>query len=340
MDLFKSIATRLMWVVVVLFGLSVLIFCLLRVMPGDPARMALGPAAPEEVVERYREINHLRDPLPVQYGYWLAGVLRGDFGTSTITKRPVLRDLSEFAPATIELVIFSGIPPIFFALFLGVTGARYNNRWPDYIIRFFGYIFVATPAFVLAVLLLLVFGYWFPLLPSIGGRISAQYAVSRVSGLIIFDTLFAGQFAAAWDAFLHILLPSLALAVGPMMQEARITRSAMIDNSGKDYIAMAISQGIPKGVINSKFLLKPSVIPTVSIMGLDFASRFGNAFLVESIFNWPGLSRYGINAMMQQDINATCAVVMVLGVVFVTVNIIVDIVVMILDPRMRQQRAS
>lgn len=340
MDLLKSIANRLMWVIVVLLGLSILIFCLLRVMPGDPARMALGPSAPEDVVERYREVNHLNDPLPIQYGYWLKGVLKGDFGVSTVTQRPVLQDLKEFAPATIELVLFSGIPPIFFALLFGVIGARYNNKWPDFIIRFFGYVFVATPAFVLAVLLLLVFGYWIPMLPSIGGRISAGFAVPNVTGLVIFDALFSGQFAAAWDAFLHILLPSLALAVGPMMQEARITRSAMVDNSSKDYIAMITSQGIPGRTINSRFLLKPSVIPTVSIMGLDFASRFGNAFLVESIFNWPGLSRYGINAMMQQDINATCAVVMVLGVVFVTVNIIVDIVVLILDPRMRQQRAK
>lgn len=340
MDLLKSIVNRLLWVLVVLFGLSILIFCLLRVMPGDPARMALGPSAPEDVVARYREVNHLNDPLPVQYAYWLKGVVQGDFGTSTVTRRPVIKDLAEFAPATIELVLFSGVPPIFFALLLGVLGARYDNRWPDYIIRFFGYVFVATPAFVLAVFLLLIFGYWIPLLPSIGGRISAGFSVPSLSGLVIFDALFTGNFVAAWDAFLHILLPSIALAVGPMMQEARITRSAMIDNTSKDYISMVTSQGIPKGKINSKFLLKPSVIPAVSIMGLDFASRFGNAFLVESIFNWPGLSRYGINAIMQQDINAVCAVVMVLGVVFVTVNIIVDIVVLILDPRMRQQRAK
>ena len=340
MDLLKSIAKRLAWVFVVLFGLSVLIFCLLRVMPGDPARMALGPAASEDIVERYRELNHLNDPLPVQYGYWLAGVLKGDFGVSTVTRRPVVMDLQEFAPATIELVLYSGIPAIFFALLFGVLGARFNNKWPDVVIRFTGYVFVATPAFVLAVLLLLVFGFWVQLVPSIGGRISAEYVVPSITGMVTLDAVLTGNFKAAWDAFLHILLPSIALAMGPMMQEARITRSSMLDNMGKDYIAMIRSQGVPSGLINNRYLLKPSVIPTVSIMGLDFASRFGNAFLVESIFNWPGLSRYGINAMMQQDINATCAVVMVLGVVFVTVNIIVDIITLILDPRMRQQRAK
>ena len=340
MSLSVNIIKRLSWAVVVLLGLSIVIFSLLRVIPGDPARMALGPRATEDIIEQYREVNHLNDPLPIQYLFWLEGVLHGDFGTSTITHRPVTKDLADFAPATIELVIFAGIPPIFFALLLGIIGAKYNNRWPDYLIRFIGYICVATPAFVIAVFLLLVFGYWLPFLPSIGGQLSPQFVVQEITGLKILDALLGGQIAAAWDGFLHIILPATALAVGHMMQEARITRSSMLDNMGKDYITMITSQGVPSNVINRKYLLRPSVIPTVSIMGLDFASLFGNAFLVEQIFNWPGLSRYGINAMLQKDINATCAVVLVLGVVFVMANIIVDIIVMFLDPRMRQKRAK
>ena len=340
MSLSVNIIKRLSWAVVVLLGLSIVIFSLLRVIPGDPARMALGPRATEDIIEQYREVNHLNDPLPIQYLFWLEGVLHGDFGTSTITHRPVTKDLADFAPATIELVIFAGIPPIFFALLLGIIGAKYNNRWPDYLIRFIGYICVATPAFVIAVFLLLVFGYWLPFLPSIGGQLSPQFVVQEITGLKILDALLGGQIAAAWDGFLHIILPATALAVGHMMQEARITRSSMLDNMGKDYITMITSQGVPSNVINRKYLLRPSVIPTVSIMGLDFASLFGNAFLVEQIFNWPGLSRYGINAMLQKDINATCAVVLVLGLVFVISNIIVDIIVMFLDPRMRQKRAK
>ena len=339
-SLLKVIVKRVLSSLVVLIGLSILVFCLMRVIPGDPARLALGPTAPEEVVEAYRERMHYNETLPVQYWYWLTDALHFDFGMSTITNRPVTKDIAEFLPATLELVLWAGIPPIFFSLLLGVIGAMYNNKWPDYLIRFASYIIVATPSFVWAVLLLLIFGYWLPILPSIGGRISMSYSVPTVTGFMILDCWLSGQGAASWDAFLHLILPAVALAIGHVMQEARMTRSYMLENSGKDYIVMMTSQGIPKRTINSRFLLKPSIIPTVSVMGLDIAAIFGNAFLVETIFNWPGISRYCMKAIMGKDINAVCAVVLLLGVVFVLTNMIVDIVVMILDPRMRQSRSK
>lgn len=340
-SLAKTILHRLAWAVVVLIGLSIIIFCLMRVIPGDPARLALGPTAPEAIVEQYRERMHYNEPLPMQYVYWLGDVvLHGDFGTSTVTNRSVTQDIAEFLPATLELVIWAGIPPIFFSLLLGVLGAMYKNKWPDYIIRFSSYIIVATPAFVWAVLFLLIFGYWLPILPSIGGRLSMGFTVPTITGLTVLDSLLDGQMDAAWDAFLHLLLPALALSLGHIMQEARLTRSYMLESASKDYIIMMTSQGVPKQLINRKFLLKPSVIPTVSIMGLDIAAIFGNAFLVETIFNWPGISRYCMNAILGKDINAVCGVVLLLGVVFVLTNMIVDIVVMILDPRMRQSRSK
>ncbi len=338
--LYVTILKRLGWALVVLIGLSVIIFSLMRIIPGDPARLALGPTVPEEIVERYRERMHYNDPLPTQYYYWITGVIKGDFGVSTVTNRSVTRDFAEFLPATLELVIWAGIPPIFFALLLGVLGAMYNNRWPDYIIRFSSYIIIATPAFVWAVLFLLIFGYWFPILPSIGGRITSSFTVPSITGLVVLDALIDGQFAAAWDAFLHLLLPATALALGHTMQEARLTRSYMLENAGKDYITMITSQGVPRNIINRQFLLKPSIIPTVSIMGLDIAAIFGNAFLVETIFNWPGISRYAMNAILGQDINAVCGVVLLLGVVFIATNLLVDVVVLILDPRMRQSRSK
>ena len=337
---FVTIVKRLGWALVVLVGLSILIFCIMRIIPGDPARLALGPTVPEEVVEQYREKMHYNDPLPMQYLYWAKDVVRGDLGMSTITKRNVTQDLREFLPATLELVIWAGFPPILVALLLGVLGAMYKNRWPDYLIRFSSYIIIATPAFVWAVLFLLVFGYWIPILPSIGGRLTMGFVVPSVTGLMIPDALFSGQPAAAWDAFLHLLLPALALSLSHTMQEARITRSYMLENDGKDYITMITSQGVPRNVINRKFLLKPSVIPTVSIMGLDIAAIFGNAFLVETIFNWPGMSRYAMGAILGKDINAVCGVVLVLGIIFILTNLLIDIMVMILDPRMRQSRSK
>jgi peptide/nickel transport system permease protein len=283
---------------------------------------------------------HYNESLPVQYYFWLSHVLRGDFGMSTVTKRGVSQDLGEFMPATLELVIWAGIPPIFFALLLGVLGAMYKNRWPDYVIRFSSYVIIATPTFVWAVLFLLIFGYWLPILPSIGGRLSMGFTVPPVTGLMVLDALISGQPAAAWDAFAHLLLPSLALSLGHTMQEARLTRSYMLENEGKDYITMVTSQGVPRDVVNRKFLLRPSIIPTVSIMGLDIAAIFGNAFLVETIFNWPGMSRYAMNAILGKDINAVCGVVMVLGVIFIVTNLLVDVIVMLLDPRMRQSRSK
>lgn len=338
--LHATILKRLLWAVVVLIGLSIIIFSLMRIIPGDPARLALGPTAPEEIVEQYRERMHFNKPLPQQYIYWISGVVQGDLGRSTITQRNVTQDFAEFLPATLELVIWGGIPPIIVALLLGVIGAMYKNRWPDYIIRFSSYVIIATPAFVWAVILLLIFGYWFPILPSIGGRMSPEFTVPSITGLLILDALLDGQPAAAWDGFLHIILPATALALNSCMQEARITRSHMLENSGKDFITMLTSQGVPRNIVNRRFLLKPSVIPTVSIMGLDLASIFANAFLVETIFNWPGISRYAMNAILGKDINAVTGVVMFLGVVFILTNIVVDVVVSILDPRMRQSRSK
>jgi peptide/nickel transport system permease protein len=149
------------------------------------------------------------------------------------------------------------------------------------------------------------------------------------------DSLLAGNLTAFFDALWHLILPGVALAMGGLAQEARITRATMSDNLTKDYIASARSLGIPERVIMNKFLLKPSLIPTISILGLDFAGTMSNAFLVELIFIWPGMSRYGINAMLRKDLNAIAAVILILGLVFVVVNILVDIVVAQLDPRIR-----
>ncbi|HHV42169.1 MAG TPA: ABC transporter permease [Clostridiaceae bacterium] len=338
MLLLKSIIKRLASSLVVLLGLTIVIFTLMKAVPGDPARLALGPNVSEEVIEQYRKVNHLDKPIPVQYIYWLTNAIKGDFGISSYTQRAVSQDIKDFAPATIELVIWAGIPPLFFALLLGVISAQHKNKWPDYLTRFLGYIFVATPTFVIAVLFVLIFGYWLPVMPTIGGRLSPQFSITPVTGMYVLDALIGGQFAAAWNAFLHLLFPALALSLGKTMQEARITRASMLQNADKDYITMVTSQGVPKKIINRKFLLKPSVIPTITVMGMDFAALFGNAFLVERIFNWPGLSSYGMNAILNKDSNAVTAVVLIIGLAFVGTSILVDIVAMILDPRMRQAR--
>lgn len=329
----KYLIRRLGWSLLVLFGLSIIIFCISRIVPGDPARIALGSTATEEAVERLREEMHLNDPLPMQYFYWLTAAIQGDFGISLMTKRPVVEDIKDFAPNTIELILLAAVFQISVGIVLGITGAKYNSKWPDMLIRLFSYAGIATPAFVMAVLFLLVFGFWIPLLPEIGGRISSSVSVAYITGFVSLDALLSGNLPAFAASIRHIVFPALALAIGNLAQESRITRSSMIDNSNKDYISMMTAQGVPSSLITRKYLFRPSIIPTVSIMALDFSSAFSNAFLVETIFSYPGLSRYGITAMLRNDLNAICAVVLILGLIFVVANILVDIIISFLDPR-------
>jgi len=335
MNMLKFLGKRLALSLFVLFGLSILIFTISRILPGDPVRMALGSRAPQWAVDNLREQMHLNDPLYAQYYYWLTGAVRGDLGQSLFTRRAVIEDVREFLPATMELALFAGVIMAVFGILLGAVSGRYSNTWIDNSVRIFSYIGIVTPSFVFAILFLLLFGYVLNVLPTIG-RLSPWIARPPViTGMVSLDALLSGNFAAFGDAIKHLLLPAVSLALGGMAQEARITRSTIRDNLRKDYIASAKGFGVPERLVMFKYLLKPSLIPTVSILGLDFASLIGNAFLVELIFNWPGFSRYGIHAMLNKDLNAVSAVVMVLGVIFIIVNILVDLIVAWLDPRIR-----
>ncbi len=329
------VARRAVHSIFVLLGLSIVIFLISRVIPGDPARVAAGARAPQWVVDNLREQMHLNDSLPVQYGYWLVNALQGDFGLSLVTRRNVSDDIRDFFPATFELALYAGIIMAVLGITLGAISARHKDKWIDNVVRVISYLGVVTPSFVFAIIFVLIFGYALNWLPTLGRLSEGVPPPPTVTGLYTIDALLAGDPATFWDALQHLILPAMALAMGAMAQQARITRSSMSDNLTKDYIGAARALGVSEQAIMSKFLLKPSLIPTISILGLDFAGTMANAFLVELIFNWPGLSRYGINAMLRKDLNAIAAVILVLGVVFIIVNIIVDIVVAQLDPRIR-----
>lgn len=339
MSMLNFLVRRIIYSVFVLLGLSIVIFVIARIMPGDPARMAVGARAPQWVVDRIREQMHLNDPLAVQYGYWLRDALQGDLGLSLVTQRPVTNDIKEFFPASLELVLLAGLLSAVGGIGLGTLSARYKDTWVDSVVRLFSYAGVVTPSYIFAIFFVLLFGWalkWFPII----GRLSEEVIKPPVvTGLVTVDSLLAGQVGTFLDALRHLVLPALALAMGPIAQEARITRSSMADNLSKDYIASARALGISERVVMGRFLLKPSLIPTVSILGLDIAATFSVAFLVELIFNWPGLARYGMQSMMNKDLNAISAVILVLGAIFVTVNIIVDIIVAWLDPRIRLSAA-
>jgi len=330
-----DILRRLVYSILVLLGLSLVIFIISRIMPGDPARMALGPRAPEEVVQRLRAEMHLDKTIPVQYIHWIKGAVQGDFGKSLRSERPVMEDIINVFPATLELAFYILIFMSIFGFGIGTLSARYRDTWVDNLGRIISYLGVITPPFVFALLGMMVFAYFIPILPPMG-RISPDIvAPVKITGFLTVDALIQGNFTAFFSALRHLILPTISLGLVGMAEESRIVRGSVCNNMDQDYIAAARSYGIPERIITFRDLLKPSLIPGVSILGLEFATVMANALLVELIFNWPGFARYTMKAMLGKDLNAISAAVLLVGVVFIFSNILVDIAVNILDPRIK-----
>ena len=276
----------------------------------------------------------------MQYVYWLKDAVHGDFGESTQTKRDVSYDVSQFLPATLELIAFAAIIEIVFGLVLGGLSARYSGKWIDNLVRLLSYFGIASPSFVLGIVFMLIFSYYFPIQPAIGRISPGLIPPHTITGFYLIDSLLEGNLTAFADVFTHLIMPGTALALQGMASAARLTRSSMLENMNKDYVGSEIASGIPMRRIYSSYLLKPSATPTVSIIALDVASMLGNAFLVETIFSYPGISQYGIDAILKKDLNAIVAVVLVIGITFLVVNIVVDIIAAYLDPRIRYQRGD
>ncbi len=332
--LLRLILWRLGTSLIVLIGVSMLIFAIARVIPGDPARIALGANATAEQVEALRARLNLDEPIVVQYGIFLRDLARGDLGVSLYTNRPVTADIAQFLPATMELIVVAGLMMVLIGLPLGALAARYRNSWVDSTIRVISLLGVSAPSFVWAVILMLLFAYFLPIFP-IAGRISEAMAVPRVTGFMLIDTLLAGRFDAFRNAAAHLALPAFALALSGIGQAARLTRANMIETYDKPYIEMAQSYGFSERKIARSYAFRPSLIPSLTIIGLDFAAMLGNAFLVEAVFAWPGLSRYGVEVILRKDLNGIVGTVLVISALFLIVNMIIDILLAYINPRIR-----
>ena len=336
----RLLAKRLGTSLIVLIGVSLLIFAIARIIPGDPARIALGPNATAEAVAALREKLHLDASFFAQYGYFLADLARGDLGISLYTNRPVMADIAQFLPVTLELVIVSGLMMVAIGLPLGILSARHRGSWVDHTIRLVTMLGVSAPAFVWAVVLMLLFAYFVKLFP-IAGRLSDSITVPGVTGFMLVDTLLAGNLRAFGDAIWHLILPAFALALSGIGQAARLVRSNMVETYERPYIEMAEAYGFPEKRIARRYAFRPSLIPSLTIIGLDFAAMLGSAFLVEAVYAWPGLSRYGVAVILRKDLNAIVGTVLIISAMFLIVNIIVDILVSVINPRIRlSQRAS
>ncbi|WP_159587836.1 ABC transporter permease [Chelativorans xinjiangense] len=330
---------RIVGFVGVLFVLSLMIFVLARVVPGDPARIALGPSASQEQVGAMRQAMGLDRPLMEQYATYVWNALHGDLGRSLISGRPVTTEIAALLPATLELVIVTVIMMAAIAIPLGVTTARYRNTWIDNTGRFFSIVGVTMPSFLFAILLQLFAAYFLTDWPIIGRIDHTLAPPTGPTGLLLVDSLAHGRFDVFVDAFQRILFPALALAMSGIGQITRITRSAMIENQRRDHVLTLQSFGVPDRVIVFRYLLKLSSIAPLTIMGLEFASLIGNAFVVELVFSWGGFASYGLSAILQKDLNAVMGVVLLSGLFFIVANILIDIILLVLDPRLRLKEA-
>jgi peptide/nickel transport system permease protein len=328
------IANRLLQLILILFGVSVLVFLMLRMIPGDPAQLLLGEyASPEELV-RLRTQLGLDRSLPVQYGIYLKNILQGDLGNSIRTNAPVAGEIWVRLLATLELSLAAMLISTLFGIGAGVLSAvRPHSAW-DYTAMFLALVGVSMPIFWLGLMLIYLLAVRYPVLPMMG-RLSMGLDVPVVTGLVVVDALIGGRFGAVWDAVRHLVLPAVTLATIPMAVVARITRSAMLEVLNKDYVRTARAKGMSEIVVILRHALRNAFLPVVTVLGLNLGLLLGGAVLTETIFSWPGLGRYVVDSLMGRDYAAVQGCILVFAAMMAIINLAVDLIYVLLDPRIR-----
>jgi peptide/nickel transport system permease protein len=335
MPILSYVLQRLLYLVPVLLGVTLLVFVISHAIPGDPARMMAGQKASHEAVENLRRSMGLDRPLPEQYATYLLGLLRGDLGFSIRNQRPVLEDLRDFFPATLELSLASMLLCVSVGLPLGIVSAVRRNRPIDHASRVFSVFGVSMPVFWLGLMLLLLFYRHLGWLPG-SGRLDIHIdPPAQVTGLYLIDTLIEGGFAKFGDALRHILLPAFCLSYVYLAIITRIVRSSMISVMSLDFITTARANGISEAAIILKHCLKNSLIPTVTITGLSIGELLGGAILTETIFNWPGMGKYVVDSVNFLDFPAMMGFTLVVALAYVLINLAVDVLYAFLDPQIR-----
>lgn len=315
-----------------MLGLLALIFVISRVMPGDPVRLALGPEATAEQIETYRRQLGLDRPLPAQFLHYLGGLARGDFGESIRTYRNVRLDVLDFLPATVELVLAALALAVLIGVPLGVLAAVYHNTWVDNLTRLFAVPGVAMPRFWVGILLQIGLAYQLGLFPLVG---RASRPPARLTGLHLVDAALTADVSAFLDGALHLMLPAFTLALPTLAQLTRLTRASMIDVFRRQYVLVHRAYGYRPGRLVMRYALRNGLTSVITLVGMTYGALIENAFLVEVVFSWPGISAYGAAAVVAKDFNAVVAVTLVIGLSFVLANVLVDVLYGVVDPRVR-----
>jgi peptide/nickel transport system permease protein len=321
-------------IIPVLLGVSIVVFFMVRAIPGDPAQIMLGQQATQAQVAQVRENMGLDKPIFVQYGLFLKDALRGDLGTSIVTGRPVTTELLVRLPATFELTAFAMLIAVLVGVPVGVIAAVKQYSLLDKFTSVVALTGISMPIFWLAMILVVIFGVNLELLP-FPGRLDPTTAITSITGLVLVDSLLTLNFAGFWDGLLHLIMPALALGTIPMAVLMRMTRSSMLEVMNEDYVRTARAKGVVPWRVIVKHALRNSMLPTVTVIGLQVGLLMGGAIITETIFSWPGIGLYAYNSISARDYASIQGVVLYGALLFVLVNLVVDILYAVLDPRVR-----
>ncbi len=334
----KAIGRFVVALLLTYLGLLAVTFFIGRVIPVDPVLAIVGDRAPEHVVQRVREELGLNLPLWQQFLIYLGKVIQGDFGTSALTSNPVMEDIRRVFPATLELATLGTLIGAGFGIPLGVWAAVKRGGLVDQLVRVMGLIGYSVPIFWLGLMALLVF---YARLGWVGGpgRIDVvyEYTVTSITGIMLLDTAITGEWEAFWNAFSHLILPASLLGYFSLAYISRMTRSFMLNELGQEYVVAARAKGLSEGRIIWRHALRNAAVPLVTVVALSYAGLLEGSVLTETVFAWPGLGLYITNSLQNADMNAVLGGTIVVGSVFIGLNLLSDLLYRLLDPRTRSR---
>jgi peptide/nickel transport system permease protein len=333
----RFVLRRCALVVPSLLGLLVVTFLLIHAVPSDPAMAMAGDSATPEQVEHLRQQYGLDRPIWQQFVLYINKVAHLDLGESAFSRRPVTADLAQRLPATLELTFCALGLSILVGVPLGVVAALNHNAWPDYLLRIFSVVGIALAAFWVAIMLQLFFSMQLGWLPLRGELTSTMPRPERVTGFLVVDCLIAGRWDAFADALKHLVLPAITLALGGLATIVRFTRAGVLDTLQQDFVFYERAMGYRWLRLVWVFVLRNSVTATVTQIGLLFGGLIAGGVVVESIFDWPGIGSYTVQAILTGDHQVMLAMTLLVGTIYAAVNILVDVVHGLLDPRLMEQ---
>lgn len=325
---------RLLLLVPILLGLSILVFLWVRALPGSPAESLLGERADEQSIAQIREQLGLDDPLYVQYWRYLETLAEGNLGTSIATRRPVTTEIRERFPATVELTVAAGIFAILLGIPLGFFAAKRHGGIFDNSSLVLSLIGVSIPIFFLGIILKWIFSVRLGWLPSIG-RQDVFIEAEHPTGFYVLDGILTGNWRAAWDALEHLILPAIALGSIPLALISRITRASVLDVQNEDYVRTARAKGLPSRVVDSRHVFRNAMLPVSTVIGLQVGLLLSGAILTETVFAFPGIGTWLQQAIQNRDYPVLQGGILFVAVIVVVVNLLVDLSYGLLNPRIR-----